>query len=121
MKLFLAILVLAAVPQLLLPWWALAAVALLLGTLLARRGGQAFLAGFGGAALGWLLPASYLYVRNGGHLANRVAELLPLGGQGWAVVLVAAVIAGLVGALAALTGCWLREAISPTSADTVSA
>jgi hypothetical protein len=45
-----------------------------------------------------------------------VAQLLPLGGSGWVLVLLTAVLGGLVGGLAALAGCWARQAIAPRAA-----
>lgn len=102
---------LATAAQMLLPWWSLAVVAFLVGFGLAPRGGAAFWAGFGGAALSWLLPAAWLSYRNEGLLAGRVATLLPLGGSATALMLVTAVVAGLVGGLAALAGCWGRQVL----------
>ncbi|GAB2946921.1 hypothetical protein GCM10027048_09910 [Hymenobacter coalescens] len=112
-RLFLLILVLAALAQFFLPWWNAAVVALLLSLGLARRGGAAFLAGFGGVGLGWLLLAGWLHLQADGRLSHRVAELLPLGGNGWLLVLATALLGGLVGGLAALTGVWLRQALAP--------
>lgn len=114
--LLLLILVLSAALQLVLPWWVLAVVAFGLAFGLARTGRQAFGAGFGGAALSWLLPAAWLAFQNNGLLAHRVAQLLPLGGSAVALVLVAALVAGLVGGLAALAGAWLRAALKPARA-----
>ncbi|WP_165822201.1 hypothetical protein [Hymenobacter edaphi] len=112
--LFLLIFGLAAAAQWLLPWWSAAVVALLLAFLLPQRGGRTFLAGFGGVGLGWLLLAAWLHVQADGRLSHRVAELLPLGGRGWLLVLVTAVLGGLVGGLAALSGAWLRQAFGST-------
>jgi hypothetical protein len=109
--LLLLILVLSAAVQLDLPWWSLAAVAFGVGFVMAPSGG----AGFGGAALSWLLPAAWLAYQNEGLLAHRVAQLLPLGGSPVALVAVTGVVAGLVGGLAALSGAWLRQAVRPVS------
>ncbi|WP_035561151.1 hypothetical protein [Hymenobacter sp. IS2118] len=111
--LLLLILVLSAAVQLDLPWWSLAAVAFGVGLLLAPSGGAAFGAGFGGAGLSWLLPAAWLSHQNEGLLAGRMAQLLPLGGSPVALLLVTALVAGLVGGLAALAGTWLRQAMQP--------
>ena len=104
---------LAVVAQLVLPWWSMAAVAFVVGFGLARTGRAAFWAGFGGAGLSWLLPAAWLSHQNEGLLAQRVAQLLPLGGSAGALVVVAGIVAGLVGGLAALAGAWTRQALGP--------
>jgi hypothetical protein len=111
--LLLLIFVLASAAQLDLPWWSLAAVAFVIGLVLAPSARAAFAAGFGGAALSWLVPAAWQSYQNDGLLAHRMAELLPLGGSPAVLVLVTGVIAGLVGGLAALTGTWLRAAVQP--------
>ena len=108
--LLLLIFLLASAVQLLLPWWSLAVVAFGAGLGLARTGRAAFWAGYGGAALSWLLPAAWLAWQNDGLLARRVAQLLPLGGSALALVLVAGVVAGLAGGLAALAGAWVQAA-----------
>jgi len=103
--------VLAALAQLVFPWWSLAVVAFALGFLLARSGKVAFWAAFGGVGLSWLLPALWLSSRNDGLLAQRMANLLPLGGSAGTMVLVTGVLGALVGGLAALAGQWLRVAV----------
>jgi hypothetical protein len=80
--LFLVILLLAFVAQLFLPWWIITPVALLAGLALGCTGGRAFLAGFAGIGLGWLVLAGWQHGQNAGRLAHRVAQLIPLGGQG---------------------------------------
>ncbi|ALD21980.1 hypothetical protein [Hymenobacter sp. DG25A] len=111
MVLFLLILVLAAIAQLFLPWWIITPLCFMLATWRGRKGGQAWLAGFAGVGLGWLVLASWLHVRTEGILSHRVAQLLPLGGHGWALVLVTAILGGLVGGFAALAGAWVRQAV----------
>ncbi|UOQ66573.1 hypothetical protein [Hymenobacter volaticus] len=109
---------LAFIAQLFLPWWVIMPLCLLLAAWRGVSGGRSFVAGFLGVGLGWLIMASWLSLRNEGLLAHRVAQLLPLGGQGWLLVLVTAVIGGLVGGLAALAGTWLRQAVIPTASAT---
>ncbi|OON70748.1 hypothetical protein B0919_01660 [Hymenobacter sp. CRA2] len=113
--LFFATLLLTALAQLFLPWWSAAVIAGALAFVLARTGGRAFLAGFLGVGLPWLLLAGWLHLRADGRLSHQVAELLPLGGHGWLLVLVTAIIGGLVGGLAELTGYWLRQALLPNA------
>jgi hypothetical protein len=113
MLLFLLIFVLAFIAQLLLPWWVITPLCFMLAAWRGLSGGRSFLAGFLGIGLGWLVMANWLSLRNDGLLAHRVAQLLPLGGQGWLLVLATAVIGGLVGGLAALAGTWLWQALAP--------
>jgi len=107
------ILVLATAAQLDMPWWSLAVVAFAVGVAIAPTGRAAFWTGFVGAGLSWLLPAAWLSYQNGGLLAHRVAQLLPLGGSAAALVIVAGLVAGLAGGTAALAGAWLRAALRP--------
>ncbi|MBG8553136.1 hypothetical protein [Hymenobacter guriensis] len=113
MMLFLLIFLGAVVAQLVLPWWIVGPVAFVLSFWRGQTGGRAFLAGFSGVGLSWLLPAAWWQVHTGSILSQRVATLLPLGGNGWVLALVAAVLAGLLGGLAALAGVWLRQAFRP--------
>ncbi|WP_324673207.1 hypothetical protein [Hymenobacter sp. GOD-10R] len=115
MLLFLLILAITALAQLFLPWWIVAPIAFLLAARLGRTGGRSFLAGFAGVGLGWAVVAAWRNVGNDGLLAHRVAQLLPLGGSSWALVLVTAIVGGLVGGVAALAGCWLRQALQTTA------
>lgn len=111
--LLLLILVSTAVAQLLLPWWCIVPICLALAAWRGPTGGQAFLGGLLGVALGWWLPALWLNTHGAGLLAARVATLLPLGGNAALLVLVSGLLAGLVGGLAALSGALLRRAFRP--------
>lgn len=93
------------------PWWSAVVLALLMGFVYAQSGRAAFLAGFVGLGLSWLVPAAWLAFQNNGLLAHRVAQLLPLGGSVPGLVLVATLIIGLAGGLAGLAGRWVREAL----------
>ncbi|TGE26413.1 hypothetical protein [Hymenobacter metallicola] len=113
MRLLLVILILSAVAQLFLPWWIIMPISFGAAFLLERHGGRAFLAGFNGVGIGWFALAAWHTSNNDGLLAHRVAQLLPLGGHGWALVVLTAVLSGLVGGLGALAGTWLRQAVAP--------
>jgi hypothetical protein len=112
MRLFLLILILALLAQFLLPWWVIAPLCFGLALGVGAPGSRAFGAGFAGIGLGWLLVAAWLNVHSADILSHRVAQLLPLGGSGWALVVVTALVGGLVGGVAALAGGWARQAIA---------
>ncbi|HEX8425778.1 hypothetical protein [Hymenobacter sp.] len=116
--LFALILISGVLLQLFLPWWVITPLCFVLAAWQRQSGGRSFLAGFLGIGLGWLVMAGWLSLRNDGLLAHRVAQLLPLGGQGWLLVLVTAIIGGLVGGLAALAGTWASQAVAPRTSAT---
>lgn len=109
----LSILVLSVLGQLFLPWWSIVPVCFLLAFWRASHGGHAFLAGLLGVGLSWWIPAAWLNLHGVERLIQRLATLLPLGGSSWVLVLVAGLVAGLLGGLAALSGAWVRQAIVP--------
>ncbi|MDB5264134.1 MAG: hypothetical protein JWQ14_3417 [Adhaeribacter sp.] len=111
MRLFLLLLLLSILLQWVLPWWILAVVAFVLAFWLAHRGGEAFWAGFGAIALGWLALSLFFHVRNDGLLTSRVATLFTLP-QPWLLLLITALLGGLVGGVAALTGYFFRRALA---------
>ena len=113
MRLFSLILVLAFLAQLFLPWWVIAPLCFGLAAGLGSPAGRAFGAGFAGIGLGWLLTAAWLNAKSASILSHRVAQLLPLGGNSWVLVLATALLGGLVGGLAALAGSWARQAALP--------
>ena len=112
MKLLVAIILtalLSFVGGLYLPWWsiAIAAFASVLVVPLSSR--KAFIAGFAGVFLLWFLLAFWIDVKNQHILSKKIAEIFPLGGASFAIILVTAIIGALVGGLAALSGSYLRR------------
>ena len=111
--LFLAVLLLGSAAQLLGPPWTLALVAFAAALGLARPGSRPGLTGLLAGFVSWLLPAAFFNQQNHGLLAGRMAQLLPLGGQSWAVVLVSGVLGGLLGWAGAWAGGAVRRATTP--------
>lgn len=106
----LLILLLARLLSFFLPWWSLAPAAFIIGLLLARKSGGAFLAGFLGIFLLWGAYA-YLYnLENDGLLAGKMGELLG-GLSPLLMILVTAVLGGLLGGLASLSGFWAKDMV----------
>ena len=112
MKLFVAIILtglLALVAGLWLPWWSIAIASLLIGLLIPQRAGRAFLAGFLGIFLLWAIYAFIKDSRNDGLLSAKIAEVLPLGGNSFLLILVTAFVGGIVGGFGGMTGSFLRS------------
>lgn len=108
MLVFLFIALLTLIVQYFLPWWTMAIVAFGVATWKSKSAGNAFLAGFSAVALVWAIVAIFSHTRSEGILTERIANLffLPIPEL---LILVTAIIGGLVGGLAALSGFYCRR------------
>ena len=112
MKILVAIILtalLSFVGGLYLPWWNIALAAFISVLLIPLAGGRAFLAGFAGVFLLWFLLAWWIDIKNQHILSRKIAEIFPLGGSSFAIILVTAFIGALVGGLAATSASFLRN------------
>ena len=112
MKFFVSVILIALLAflvQLFLPWWSLAIVAFLVGVLIHQKAGMAFLSGFTALFLLWGGIAMIINMQNQGLLAEKVAQLLPLGGSSILLILITAFIGALVAGMASLSGNYLRS------------
>jgi hypothetical protein len=108
--LFLLIALLSFLLQLFLPWWIIAIVAFGAALWRATTGGNAFWSGFLAIVLVWMLMATVIHVRTGGILTERVAALFSLPAS-FLLIIVTALVGGLVGGMAALSGYYVRQLI----------
>jgi hypothetical protein len=112
MKLLVAIILtalLSFVAGIYLPWWSIALAAFISVLLVPLSGGRAFLAGFLGVFILWALLAWWIDIKNEHVLSRKVAEIFPLGGSSFAIILVTAFIGALVGGFAGMSGSYLRR------------
>jgi hypothetical protein len=91
-----------------LPWWSVAVAAFLVALLVHQKGGKAFLAGFSGVFLLWAGLAWWIDSKNQSLLSEKIALVLPLGGSSMLLILVTALVGGLTGGFAAMSGSYLR-------------
>lgn len=110
MKLFAAIVSGSILVQLIAPWWSMALVAFVAALLLGRNTTGAFVAGFAGAGLSWLLPALYLYLTHDNRLADQLAQLFRLSAPVWLFV-ITFLLSAVMGGLAAAAGAVLRTVL----------
>jgi hypothetical protein len=96
-----------------LPWWSLALAAFIVAVLVHQKGGKAFLSGFAGVFLLWAGLAWWIDIKNQSVISQKIASILPLGGNSLLLILVSAIIGGLAGGFAAMSGSYLRA--SPKS------
>jgi len=94
------------------PWWSITIDSFAVATLIHQRPIKAFLSGFLGLFLLWGGLAFWIDMENNHILSKRVAELMKLGPSSFAIILVTGVIGGLIAALAALSGSYLRASSS---------
>lgn len=92
------------------PWWSIAIVAFLVALLIKQRYGFGFLSGFLGIFLCWGLLAFWIDVKNNHILSQKMAQVFSLGASPVAIILVTALVGGLVGGFAAMSGSSLRGA-----------
>jgi hypothetical protein len=108
--LFLLIALLSFILQLFLPWWIIAVVAFAAALWKAVSGSSAFWSGFLAVAVVWLLMAIFTHIRTDGILTSRIAALFNLPAS-FLLILITAIIGGLVGGMAALSGYFVRQAL----------
>lgn len=109
--------VISLLAQFVLPWWSLAIAAFLVCFWRSPGAGKAFLYGFAGVVLVWLSYALLVHVRTDGIFTGRMSELLFKANNPALLIIVTAVLGGLVGGLAGLSGFFARQATANRSAD----
>jgi hypothetical protein len=100
--------VLSFLAGLFLPWWSIALIAFLVALLIPQGTGFAFLSGMLGIALLWSIIASWIDVKNYSILSHKISELMKIGGSSILLICITALIGGLVGGFAAMSGSFLR-------------
>ncbi|GAB4040113.1 hypothetical protein [Spirosoma jeollabukense] len=106
----LLIAILSLLAQLTLPWWSLAVVSFLVCFWRSKSAGQAFFAGFYGIAIVWLIYALLIHLRTDGIFTGRMSELLFKMNSKVLPGLITAIVGGLVGGFAGLSGHFVRQA-----------
>ncbi len=95
-----------------LGWWSLALAAFIVAALIPQKPWKAYLSGFLGLLLLWGGLATLIDVRNQHILAQKMAQVLPLGGSYFLLILVTALVAAIVAGFAALTRQLCAEEVS---------
>jgi len=108
---FVLFIILAAILQLLGPWWLPAIAAIMFGFILTDSSSfQVFLLGFLGLFLLWGGWSMYSNSVNDGILASQIGELFQ-GLSGLALIALTAVLGGLLGGLGGLVGKFGKEMV----------
>jgi hypothetical protein len=102
---FIVIVVLALILELFMPWWCIAIAAFVGGYV--SKSKMNFLAGLAAITTLWLLKAAMIEGAAAAPLTERVAAIFSLNRS--LLIIVSALIGGLVGGFAAMTGAALRK------------
>ncbi|RYC67758.1 MULTISPECIES: hypothetical protein [Spirosoma] len=120
MRQIIAIAVLSLLVQLVFPWWSLAVVSFAICCWRSPGAGRAFVYGFVGVGIVWLLYALMIQLRTDGVFVGRMSELLFKTNGGVLPVLVTTLVSGLVGGLAGVAGFFVRQASGNQIANRIS-
>lgn len=96
-----------------LPWWSIAIIAFLISLVVRQSMSRSFLAGFAGIFLLWSLVALWIDIKNEHILSRKIAQLFPLGGSSFLLILVTALVGALVAGFAAMSGSSLSFTKNP--------
>lgn len=114
LKFFIAIFLtglLAVALGLIMPYWSVAVAGFVVALAVRLRPGYAFLGGFLGIFLAWMIIAFVRDGANEGILSHRIALILPLGGSSFVLILLSALIGAVLGGFGALTGSYLARSL----------
>lgn len=108
---FIATIVLAVMFSIFLPWWSVMIAAFIAVLLFTPKGFSIFLMPFLAIFIFWTLYAFMLSSANNFILTNKIAILLPLGGNPYILIGVTALIGGIAGGVSGLFGKETKELI----------
>lgn len=106
--LFILIALLSFVLQFFLPWWIIAVVAFGIAAWKGRSTKDAFFSGFAAIVLVWTAKSLFTHIQTEGILTDRIATLFNLPSP-VLLIIVTALVGGLVGGIAALSGFFFRQ------------
>lgn len=90
-------------------WWTVAIAAFIGGAVFGKSSGETFLRGMVAVIILWLLMVCYHHFSTHGILSNKIAQILPVGGNVGILMLVTVLIGGLVGGWGAMSGFFVRN------------
>ncbi|MEA5459425.1 hypothetical protein VB796_10265 [Arcicella sp. LKC2W] len=90
-------------------WWTVAIAAFIGGAMFAKSSGEAFAKGTAAISTLWLLATWYHHFTTQGILSNKIAQILPVGGNVGILITTTVFIGGLVGGWGAMSGFLVRN------------
>ncbi len=92
-----------------LPWWSIAIACFLVALCIPQKNWVSFISGFSSLFLLWYGLSFLMSFQNGHLLANRISTLILKQENSFLLVLITALIGGIVGGFAALSGSLIRK------------
>ncbi len=93
-----------------LPWWSVAIPAFAVCAGRSKSVKEAALTGLSGVGILWLVTAMLIHFQSGGILTRRIAAMFSVHWS-FAVIMLTALIAAIVGGLGGISGFYLRQLI----------
>jgi hypothetical protein len=103
------IVVLAFIMGYFFEWWTVAIAAFIGGAIFGKSSGETFGKGMAAVTTLWLLMTWYYHFTTQGILSNKIAQILPVGGNVGALIAATVLIGGLVGGWGAMSGFLVRN------------
>ncbi|MEY8849390.1 hypothetical protein AB9K26_11270 [Psychroserpens sp. XS_ASV72] len=101
---FIATIIIAVLLSQVLPWWSVMLAGLITGLLIPLKRSAVFFVPFLAVALFWMVYAYSLSQANDFILSKKIAELLPLNGNPYLLLLLTGIIGGIATGIAAVLG-----------------
>ena len=103
------VIILVFVMGYLFEWWTVAIASFIGGAILGKSSGETFAKGMVAVIIVWLLMVCYYHFSTQGILSNKIAQILPVGGNAAVLIVVTVLIGGIVGGWAAMSGFLVRN------------
>lgn len=103
------IVILAFVMGYFFEWWTVAIAAFIGGVIFGKASGETFAKGTAAVTMLWLLMVWYRHFSTQGILSNKIAQILPVGGNVGLLIAATVLIGGLVGGWATMSGFLVRN------------
>ena len=108
-SLILTIIVLTFLMGYFFEWWTVAIAAFIGGAIFGKSSGETFARGMVAVIILWLLMVCYHHFSTQGILSNKIAQILPVGGNVGILIVITVLIGGLVGGWGAMSGYLVRN------------
>lgn len=108
-SLILTIIVLTFLMGYFFEWWTVAIAAFIGGAIFGKSSGETFARGMVAVIILWLLMVCYHHFSTQGILSNKIAQILPVGGNVGILIVITVLIGGLVGGWGAMSGFLVRN------------